>query len=243
NAPALLRTPSGWLALSQRNMGQGRVVGEWQSALYRSLDGVRWHALPLAPGRSELSVMDMAYGDGRYVVTGRTYGDEHKGVFLVSTDGEAWQQIDQPDLDATRILGPVEFAGGKFFAFGFGVLAVSDDAHNWTLLSSDILQFGSAAFGNGRYVLAGNGPMLVSEDGLNWASYAVSCVVPGACIADPSGNVSQSYQSHLRFVDGYFYSDQMRSADGTSWEALPERTPAALESGRFIGGGGYSLNV
>ncbi len=243
NAPTLIRTPSGWFALSSRNMGEGKAIGEWQSTLYRSPDGVHWESVPFAADRADTDVRDITYGEGRYVMVARTYGGEFRSLFFVSSDGEDWHEVDGPELDQSQALGVLDFAGGKFFAFGFGVLAVSENAEDWVLMGSDIIQFGAAAYGNDRYVLAGNGPMMVSEDGWSWLSNDVDCAIPGACITDPSGNVGQSYQRHLRFIDGHFYSDQTRSTDGVVWEALPERTPAAFEGGRFIGGGGYSLNT
>lgn len=243
NGPTIIQTPIGWLALSRRSLGDARIPSGWQSVLYRSTDGVHWQAVPFAPGRDDLALSDIAYGNGRYVMTGRRYGEKGGGVFWVSEDGERWQEFDQPPLDSTQLLGTLDFAGGKFFAFGFRVLGVSEDGEAWSLLGSDLVQGGAAAYGNDRYVLAGNGPMMISPNAFEWHSAPVDCAIPGACITDPSGNVSQGYQNHLRFVDGRFYSDQMVSEDGEAWEALPGRSPAAHVSGRFIGGGGYVLDT
>jgi hypothetical protein len=242
NAPDLISTPDGWFALSRRSLGVGKVIGETQSALYRSRDGTNWELVPLDPGHNDLALRSITYGNGTYLMAGRRFGADGRGVFWTSADGEDWEESPQPPLDLAQLLNNVDFAGGQFLAFGFRGLAVSEDAKDWTLLASDILQHGSAAFGNGRYVLAGTGPMMVSEDGLNWTSYPVDCGLPGACITDPSGNVGQSFQLHLLFVDSYFYADQLRSADGIRWEALPGRYPAAYVGGRFIGGGGYQLD-
>ncbi len=243
NEPSIIRTPLGWLALSRRAIGNPRTPSGWQSVLYRSTDGVHWNTVPFAPGRDDLALSDIAYGAGRYVMTGRRWGENSGGVFWVSDDGQRWREMAQPPLDFSQLLGTVDFAGGKFFAFGFRVLGISEDGENWTVVGSDLVQFGAAAYGNGRYVLAGNGPMLISEDGSSWRSAPVDCAMPGACITDPSGNVGQSYQLYLSFVDGHFYSDQMVSDDGEHWRALPDRVPAAYVSGRFIGGSGYSLNT
>jgi hypothetical protein len=237
--PTIVSTPKGWFAASRRSLGQGKTIGANESALYRSKDGVHWKLVPV-DGGTNLAVRDMAYGNGTYVMVGSS---DDGGVFLTSHDGEHFEEIAQPELDQSQRLSVVDFAGGLFFAFGFRVLAVSEDGKNWTLMGSDILQFGRAAFGNGRYVLAGNGPMMVSENGYSWVSHDVDCNIPDACITDPSGNVSQSYQSHLLFIDGYFYSDQMRSNDGATWEALPNKQPTAYVGNHFLGGYPFHLDT
>jgi hypothetical protein len=240
SARGLISTPEGWFALSYRSLGTGKAIAGWQTALYHSTDGVEWNLVPLDPAHDDLGLRDIIYGSGTYLMTGRRL--DGRGVFWTSEDGEDWEERPQPALDSSQLLDTGAFAGGRFFVFGGGVLGVSEDAKNWDLVASALIQYGSAAYGNGRFVLAGNGPMLVSEDGLSWASHDVDCAMPGACITDPSGNVGQSFQHHLVFVDGYFYSDQIRSTDGVQWEALPERYPSAYVGGRFIGGGGYTIN-
>jgi hypothetical protein len=242
NAPDLVSTPDGWFALSRRELGDGKAIAGTQTALYQSKNGIDWDLVPLDPGHDDLALRSITYGNGTYVMVGRRYGTDGVGVFWTSENGHDWEESPQPPLDISRVLDTVDFAGGRFFAFGFRTLAVSEDAKDWTLRESDIVQFGSAAFGAGRYVLAGNGPMVVSEDGLDWVSHPLDCALPGACITDPSGNVAQSYQLHLLFVDGGFYSDQLFSADGIEWQALPGRFPAAYVGGRFIGGNGYQLD-
>lgn len=234
--PSVVSTPEGWFALSRRSLGEGKALLGFETALYRSHDGVRWTSIPLDPGHDDLALRDLVYGDGTYVAVGRRYGNDGHGVFFTSTDGEDWEEARQPDLDSSQLLDVIGYAEGLFFAFGFRVLAVSPDGKDWTLMGSDLVQFGAVAYGNGRYVIAGNGPMMVSESGYAWTSYDVDCAIPGACITDPSGNVGQSAHGHIAFVDGYFYSNQMRSADGIRWEALPDRQPAAYVGGRFLGG-------
>src|SRR5690606_18136700 len=113
--------------------------------------------------RTDLDVMDIAYGNGRYVMSARTKSEGFLGLSFVSSDGEDWHEVEAPVVDQTQTLRVLDFAGGKFFAMGFGVLAVSEDGEDWTLMGSDIIQFGVATYGNDHYVLAGNGPMMVSE--------------------------------------------------------------------------------
>jgi hypothetical protein len=62
------------------------------------------------------------------------------------------------------------------------------------------------------------------------------CVFPGACITDPSGGVHQGYHPNAIFAEGRFFTDQLSSADGMTWEPLPDRSPSAYVSGRFLGG-------
>ncbi len=243
DTPSLVSTPDGWFALSRRLLGSGKVIGGAETALFRSTDGVRWHSVALDPGHDDLALRDIAYGDGIYVLAGERLGEGGGGVFFTSTDGEHWREVAQPSADPSRQFRTVDFAGGLFFGFGFRTLAVSADGVSWTEGSSDLLQFGSAAYGNGRYVLAGNGPMQVSEDGRSWVSVDVPCDIQDLCITDPSGNVGQGVHRHLLFIEGAFYADQVWSTDGTRWQTLPGRYPAAYVGGRFLGGGPFHLQA
>ena len=241
--PSIVSTPDGWFALSRRFLGSGKSIAGAETALFRSTDGVRWSSIPLDPGHDNLALRDIAYGDGTYVLVGQRMGQGGGGVFFTSNDGEHWQEIAQPTLDQSREFDTVDFAGGLFFAFGFRMVAVSADGLSWTSGLSDLVQFGSAAYGNGRYVLAGNGPMQVSEDGHSWTSVNIPCDLSDLCITDPSGKVGQGLNYHLLFIDGAFYSDQVRSTDGLVWQVFPGRFPAAYVSGRFIGGSTFHLNT
>jgi hypothetical protein len=200
--------------------------------LYRSTDGVHWRSLPLAPGQDDLQLSALAYGAGRYVMLGTRTGA--RGVSWSSTDGEHWTETAQPN-DSVNLWGRVGFAGDYFFGLGFQYLGVSKTGEAWQNVRITNVQAQAVAYGNGHYLLVGSGPNQVSDDGLNWRESLTQCGLPGACITDPSGGVSQSIQYNALFAEGRFFTDQLSSADGVSWQAMPERFPSAYVSGRFLG--------
>jgi hypothetical protein len=240
NAPSIVSTPSGWLALSLRALGDQRAPSAWQSVLYRSRDGVHWQSLPLDPGSDDLQLRDLAYGAGRYVMVGVRTGNE--GILWTSSDGEHWTESAQP-LTGPDVWRKVVFAGARFFAFGFRYLGVSDTGESWTALPTSLVQGEAAAYGNGRYLLVGSGPMQTSADGREWQEHSLDCSLPGACITDPSGGVAQGYHQHAIFAEGSFFSEELASVDGASWQPQPGRFPAAHVGDRFVGSPSLSTGL
>lgn len=239
NAPAIVRTPDGWLALSHRVVGDARAPSGWQNALYRSSDGVSWHSIPLDPDSEHVQLHDLAYGGGRYVMVG---SDRGEGVLWTSSDAEHWTQTSQ-GVDSTRIWRELVFVHDRFLALGFSLIGVSADGQSFTQLASTTVQPTAAAYGNGRYVVVGSGPMQVSTDSLHWQAHDVDCALPAACITDPSGGVHQGVELHVVFAEGRFFTDQLSSADGVEWKAEPGRSPAAYASGHFLDDGGFELHA
>lgn len=244
NQPSLVHTPIGWLALSSRAIGDGRAPSGYESALYRSQDGVHWEALPL--DSDDVNFRTLVYGAGRYVMVGRRLGGI--GVFWVSTDGEEWTEVVQEHVDPVSIWGNVAFAGQYFFAFGNQYMGVSEDGLTWTKVPITAASLNAITYGNGRYLMVGSGPMHISDDGFSWQSYDVDCSLPGACIQLPSnpeppgstepevpGDIVQGSHSHALYAEGRFWSDQLSSVDGITWEAMPGRYPAAYVEGHFFG--------
>lgn len=89
--PVVIPTPSGWLSLSRRSLGSGKVVEGNESALYHSTDGVHWRLVPIA-GDDDLLLRGVAYGNGRYVIVGGRGSSGLSGVVLTSSDGEHWDE-------------------------------------------------------------------------------------------------------------------------------------------------------
>jgi len=205
----LERTPSGWLALSYRTPDSKSAY--YESALYRSADGVHWQGIPLGQGRESLRLESLAYGSGHYVMFGET---ARGNVIWSSLDGEHWTEQPQP-----REFGWVVHAGSLFFGLGSTVLGVSETGESWDRVPLDNAAPIAVAYGNGRYVLVGDGPRLFSEDGRTWQR----------------GVAEDSEWSGVLYADGRFYMDQQSSPDGITWEALPERSPSAYVSGHFLG--------
>jgi hypothetical protein len=228
----IVRTPDGWFALSRHLSGYGKVVGNAESTLYRSADGVRWSRIPLQGGDDDLNLRGLAYGGGRYVMVGTRHA---RGVVSSSKDGERWSEALQPVGDASDIWRNVVFAGSHFYGLGTRALGISGDGERWDVRVISTVQPEAVAFGDGRYVLVGSGPVQISEDGERWRENALDCALPGACISDPDGNVGQSYHSRAIFAEGRFFTEQLSSADGTHWVAAPDRSPVAYEGGYFLG--------
>src|SRR5262245_58825665 len=67
NRPDLTGTPGGWLALSQRTVGDARAPSAWESYLYRSTDGIRWHNVHISDETDNPWLRGVAYAAGRYV--------------------------------------------------------------------------------------------------------------------------------------------------------------------------------
>lgn len=232
NSERVVRTPSGWMSLSYRFLGDdARAPSGVESALYRSSDGVHWQLLPLDPTSNDLRLVDLAYGAGRYVMVGER---QSEGVIWTSSDGEQWTESSQ-SLSGPYIWGTLAFVKDRFFAFGFRQLAASETGERWEALPTHIVQGGAGAYGNGRYLLLGNGPMQTSEDGRAWQEHSLDCNLPGSCITNPSGGVAQGYHHAALFAEGRFFTEELSSPDGASWEAQPGRSPLAYISGRFLG--------
>jgi hypothetical protein len=225
----VIQSPLGWLALSSIVQG-GKAVTGYLNALYRSDDGVSWEALPLQTPEFASDLNGLAYGNGRYVITAGL-------SFMSSTDALTWTETEQ-GVDYSNTYRELAFVHGKFFAMGMRTLGVSDDGITWRNVPVGNLQARAIAYGNGRYVMVGSGAMQVSEDGETWQSVDVPCDLPGACGEDPSGGIFQGYHDALVFAEGKFYTGQLASADGVTWEAAPwadGASPVAYSAGHFFG--------
>jgi hypothetical protein len=243
--PDVIETPIGWLSLSSRTIGDGRLPQGYGSALYRSTDGVHWELLPFDSSDDQTDLRSIAYGNGRYVVMGRK---DAKGTIWSSSDAESWMAIEQTG-DSVNHWGEVLFAGGYFFGLGFQYLGVSADGISWTSVPISTIQIRDIAYGNGRYVLVGGGPIQSSADGLTWQAHELDCALPeAACVMTPDtpsspdgtpgapGEVVAGYRSHVVFAEGRFFTDQFHSSDGARWEPAKDRFPTAYVAGRFLGG-------
>lgn len=229
--PSVVHTPAGYFAVSSRSLGQGKVLLGLESALYRSRDGVRWQRVPLL-GSEDVALTDIAYGGGRYVMVGWRFGGE--GVVWTSGDGERWGALAQP-VEDVFVWRRVAFAGERFFAMGFNRLGVSVAGDSWRVVPIDNVQPQAVAHGDGRYLLVGSGPPLLSSDGLAWQAHPLDCALPGACISPPDGSVGQGSHWSALFAESRFFTEELSSDDGVSWQPRPGRSPQAHEHGRFLG--------
>jgi hypothetical protein len=232
SSPTVVHSPLGWLALSSRSLGDSRAPSGYQSALYRSTDGVHWSALPLDAELEKARLWGLAYGSGRYVIVGQPYAGT--SALWSSSDARDWLQARDPS-DNLPLGGGVAYAHQRFFKVGFKYVTVSEDGRDWRLIPITLVQSGSAAYGNGRYVLSGSGPFQVSENGWDWQERPLDCTVSPGCITDPSGVVHQGYHPTLLFAEGRFYTDELSSADGLDWRTEPGLRPRAYAGGYFFG--------
>jgi len=232
NAPRVVSSPIGWLALSNRPIGDSRAPSGYQSVVYRSRDGVHWALLSLGQEAESNQFWGLAYGSGRYVLAGRHYPGS--SIFWSSSDAQHWTESPDPS-EGLLLGGGVAYAHDRFFKVGFNYLTASEDGRDWRLISTTLLQEGGAAYGNGVYVLTGSGPIQTSKDGWNWQAQPLDCAVLPGCITDPSGGLYQGYHPSLLFAEGRFYTDEMSSEDGVHWRAEPGFKPIAHAGGLFFG--------
>jgi hypothetical protein len=240
NLPSIVHTPSGWLALSRRFLGDSKAPSGVESALYRSKNGVHWQSLPLDPTSDDLFLRDLAYGAGHYVMVGERRGGG--GIIWTSSDGESWIESSQ-SLTGPYAWSTVIFVRDLFFAFGHLQLAVSRTGESWEALPTRLVQHVAGAYGNGRYLLLGNGPMQTSEDGRTWQEHLLECSLPGACNTSPSGGVGQGSHYFALFAEGRFFTEELSSPDGVTWEAQPGLSPIAYIGGRFVGISSQSVGL
>ena len=235
NRPALAATPTGFLALSQRQLGDAKAPSAEESYLYRSTDGIRWQQVELSLNNENLWLRGVAYGAGHYVLAGMRFGGGD-GVIFHSTDGAHWDETPVV-TGAPSGLADVVFAGSRFFALStFRTLLTSTDGTAWTSidLKTTVMHM-DVAFGAGQFLLVGRGDVQRSSDGRQWAPAQLDCTLPGACISDPDGHVLQGFHSRAVFSDGTFFIDQASSRDGRTWQSLPDQYPFDTVSGYVIG--------
>jgi hypothetical protein len=200
----LERTPSGWLALSYR--APYVKLPYYESALYRSADGVHWQLIPIGHGGENLLLGSLAYGSGHYLVFGQKAGDN---VIWSSSDAEHWTE--QPQTGEFRYQwGQVAHAGSLFFGLGSTVLGVSETGESWDGVPLNDAAPMAVAYGNGRYVLVGNGPRLFSEDGRTWQrGVAENIEWPSVLYAD--GSSTWSSRAHRTGSRGMRSRSEIRS--------------------------------
>jgi len=126
----------------------------------------------------------VAYGNGRYVVAGRTNNVEGPGGSIFSS----------PDLDTWsktflhRLFSPVDVAFGndRFVVVGQATTTsvptvyVSSDGINWAPTAIVRTNFTSIAFGNGRFVALTSRGFFISTNGVSWSQSFWPNYAPGA---------------------------------------------------------------
>lgn len=115
-------------------------------------------------GSKNVDAMDIAYGNGLYVLVGCT------GSIFVSKNLKEWQEVNSGVTD--KLVG-VEFGKGKFVVTGAnGVILTSTDGYIWTKQLTDTNSYLiRSRYANGLYLVTGyNGTLLSSLDGNTWTN-------------------------------------------------------------------------
>jgi hypothetical protein len=243
NEVVVAGAPGGWIAVSTRDQDGSKNPPAPDSVAYFSKDGTHWHAI-LTPGDYPLQGASVAYGGGRYVITGsraKITGSGAETVVLDSTDGETWheQSLDGPTFAFYN--GPVTYAGDRFF-YVSGKFWGSLNGDHWAALPHDypFAMLEQIAYGNGVYLGVGVQTQL-SSDGAEWHAVPLDCALPIDCYADPEGNVEPEPLRGVFFAEGRFYAQQwtsvpeggLTSSDGESWQFVRGPFPDAYVAGRF----------
>jgi hypothetical protein len=232
--------PGGWLALSTRDQDGTKNPPPPDSFAYFSTDGTHWRAVP-TPGDYPLQGGSVAYGGGRYVIT----GTRSETVLLDSTDGEAWheQSLDGPSFAFYN--GPVTYVRDRFLYMS-GAFWGSADAEHWDQLPHDypFALIDQIAYGNGVYLGVGI-QMQLSTDGVEWHMAPLDCALPIDCESIPDGNLQPAPVGGVFFAEGLFHiwqyqsgyqlpQGELTSPDGKSWQYVPGPFPDAYIAGHFV---------
>ena len=227
-APHVVRYPGGYVAVSREFVGGKALTGVY-NYLYRSDDGVRWERLPLEGVSPFFGFRGLAYGGGRFVMTGSR---SNMSEIWSSSDLTTWSRVEP--VTEQGGLAHVTRVNGRFYAFSTWLdVLTSTDGVSWS--RATLATFArSVAFGNGRYVIVGSGPVQISGDGMVWRSRPLDCSLPGACITDPGGGINQGFHANALFAAGRFFVDQLTSSDAEVWTAHADPPAEAYVGGYFF---------
>lgn len=123
-----------FFGFSQLREINGRLYSPGNNGITSTANGTTWEFVQITEGATNYTEFtDVAYGAGRYVLSGRSSG---QGVIYTSTNGTDWTAVYTP-ADQIQMVYSVEFADGKFLATGnAGLLMSSSDGLNWDIATS-----------------------------------------------------------------------------------------------------------
>lgn len=132
--------------------------GRLEGHVLVSTNGINWS------DKAEISasLMEIAYGNGVYVVVG------NEGAIYTSTNLSNWTK--RTSNTNLKLVG-VSFGKGLFVVTGDnGIILTSSDGINWTTQESNTTSYLiRSRYGNGMYVACGyNAVILTSIDGITW---------------------------------------------------------------------------
>lgn len=164
---------------------------------------------------SPLHLLDVAYGNGRYVAINKT------DYNAISVDGINWEPLWLPydNLGHSVGLSYITYINGKFFVTGgnsasLSYLLCSEDGLNWNIIPlPKSTYWTSIAYGNGMYVITGNGTNVAySTDGVTWKLETMPVSTRWCSVAYGNGRFVAigGYNSSVNYTA---YSD-----DGIHWK-------------------------
>jgi len=148
--------------------GGGKFVMGRRNMAY-STNGQTWTAASLdCSSYPYLTLMAIAYGNGRFVAGGST---GYAGKIAYSTNGETWTLVEDSTIDTNDVVTGIAYGSGKFVKVGGGI-AYSTDGLTWTKANTNYgysSDFGSCiAYGGGKFVASSFGRTAYSIDGVTW---------------------------------------------------------------------------
>ena len=113
-------------------------------------------------GPDNIDSMDIAYGNGLYVIVGCT------GTIIISKDLKNWTKVNSGVTD--KLVGVI-YSRNMFVVTGAnGTILTSEDGVNWTKQKSNTTSYLiRSRYGNGTFIAVGyNGTILTSINGTDW---------------------------------------------------------------------------
>ena len=113
-------------------------------------------------GPDNIDSMDIAYGNGLYVIVGCT------GTIIISKDLKNWTKVNSGVTD--KLVGVI-YGRNMFVVTGAnGTILTSEDGVNWTKQKSNTTSYLiRSRYGNGTFIAVGyNGTILTSINGIDW---------------------------------------------------------------------------
>lgn len=131
--------------------------------IYETIDGnnITKHEFRY-DGPDNIDSMDIAYGNGLYVIVGCT------GTIIISKDLKNWTKVNSGVTD--KLVGVI-YGRNMFVVTGAnGTILTSVDGINWTKQKSNTTSYLiRSRYGNGTFITVGyNGTILTSINGIDW---------------------------------------------------------------------------
>jgi len=174
-------------------------------------------AIPGAPGY--IRIRAVTFGNGRFVGGAST-------SIIWSDDAINWNRVNTPFTTGTNIQA-IAYGNGTWIASTTTSTELIYSLNNgvtWNLTTIPNANVTDAVYGNGIFIISSGQYSGISTNGISWSTYS--------SIAYPHS-----------FINGYFYSNTHRSADGLNWQAFNIPVPKiSYGNGLYFGAEYNSAN-